>query len=261
MKKIIDFWNRDIINKLIILISSLLVAGALAFIFMLFNVPEWKSLGDALSSILPGSAASNSEDALEATPSATNTALPFNLTVPPTAGIIDIQPIFPTAAIIPSLTPELLAQIPTASETPAVSPGTDCIPGNTPQTGKAVSVLDGNTIKALIDGLVYVVRYIGVSAPQDTVNGEKARLENVNLVFGKDIVLIVDQSDKDANGRLLRYVLVDDTFVNFKLIQLGLGSALDTPPDSACYQVFKQAEKSAAGAPISGSTPTQIPTP
>jgi len=260
MKKFILFWNKDIINKLIVLVSIMLAAGVFAFIFMIFNMPEGKSLSEAVSAIIPLPSTSDPDSILTTTPEATNTALPFNVTQPPTEGAIIVQPTISPVLVIPTLAPEQFTPTPLASETPVVSLNADCIPGNTPQPGKAVSVIDGNTIKALIDGLVYVVRYIGISSPEDVSAGEQARLENARLVFGKEIVLISDQSDKDASGRLLRYVMVDDTFVNLELIRLGLGSALDVPPDSACAQTFKLAEQSAANIAIDNSTPTPIPT-
>ncbi|MBI5945399.1 MAG: thermonuclease family protein [Chloroflexi bacterium] len=260
MKKLIDFWNKDIINKLIIIISMMLVMGVFAFIFMIFNMPEGKSLREAISEFMPSPSTSAPAD-LAAAPSVTPTDLPFNLTVPPTEGAFNANPSTPDpalAAASPTSTPELLV-IPTLgvdqftltplpSAAPIASLNTDCIPKATSQAGKAVSILEGNTIKVLIDGLVYVVRYIGVDVPTDAKLAEKARLQNAELIFGKEITLIADQSDKDANGRLLRYVMVGDIFVNLDLISQGFGSAADTPPDYACAQTFQLAEKSAGGA-------------
>ena len=96
-----------------------------------------------------------------------------------------------------------------------------------------------------MNDLVYVVRYIGVDVPQDDVNAMNSYLDNSDLVFRKDVILIADSVDKDANGRLLRYVLVGDTFVNLKLLADGQGMVVDVPPNSSCAQVFKAAEESA----------------
>jgi endonuclease YncB( thermonuclease family) len=265
MKNFILFWKKDIINKLIIILSAVLAAGVLVFIFMLFNMPEGKSLSEAISEIIPIPATSDPDGNLTTTPAVTSTALPFNVSITqiPTEGAALIPTALPPVVLIPTLTPELFTSTPLASETPSVSLNNDCIPKNPPQIGKAVSVLDGNTINVLIDGLVYVVRYIGVDAPKDAVLAEKARLENAKLVFGKEISLISDQSDKDTRGRLLRYVLVGETFVNLDLIQRGFGSALDAQPDSACAQTFEQADQSASSTPIGlfGVTQTLTPTP
>ena len=96
-----------------------------------------------------------------------------------------------------------------------------------------------------MNDLVYVVRYIGVDVPQDDINAMKSYLDNSELVFQKDVTLIGDMTDKDVNGRLLRYVLVGDTFVNLQLLEDGQGHAIDIPPNSSCVQVFKAAEESA----------------
>lgn len=268
MKNLILFWKKDIINKLIIVTSLALLAGVVAFILMLFNMPQGKSLTEAISEIFPLPATSDPDSILTMTPAVTETPLPFNIGQPPptTDGIVvEIPPTLTEAFVLPTLTLEQFTSVPQATSTSVVTLNADCIPRNASKVGKAVSVLDGNTINVLVDGLVYVVRYIGVAAPEDKILADKARLENAKLVFGKEIVLIADQSDKDARGRLLRYVMVDDTFVNLKMLQQGLGFAVDTPPDSSCAQTFKQAEQLPVppGTPsgIFGATATATPEP
>ncbi|MBK7452302.1 MAG: hypothetical protein IPJ46_00875 [Anaerolineales bacterium] len=53
IKRFRDFWERDIINKLIMLVSLLLAGVVFAFIYLLANLPGEKSLIDAVSMILP----------------------------------------------------------------------------------------------------------------------------------------------------------------------------------------------------------------
>ncbi|HXQ38158.1 MAG TPA: ABC transporter permease subunit, partial [Anaerolineales bacterium] len=138
---------------------------------------------------------------------------------------------------------------PLATTTPpfTITPTTQasCIPANPPVTAKVLEVVDGNTIKVYMNDLVYVVRYIGVDVPQDDVNAMNAYLDNLALVFRKDVILIADVMDKDANRRLLRYILVGDTFVNLQLLEEGQGMAVDVPPNSSCAIQFKAAEESA----------------
>jgi endonuclease YncB( thermonuclease family) len=65
---------------------------------------------------------------------------------------------------------------------------------------------------------------------------------------------------KDADGRLLRYVLAGDTFVNVELLQKGLGKAVDAPPNSSCLQTFKAAEEFAIQSALGiWSVPTPSP--
>lgn len=81
-------------------------------------------------------------------------------------------------------------------------------------------VIDGDTIQ-LTDGTR--VRMIGIDA--DERGGEcyqeaKDRLRQ--LVESKNVVLEKDKIDKDKYGRLLRYVFVDNIFVNYILVREGL---------------------------------------
>jgi endonuclease YncB( thermonuclease family) len=255
MKRFIDFWKQDSINKLIVIFSLLLVGGVIAFIVMLTNMPEGKSLGEAISQLLPASANSETELTPVNTPEWTATPLAFNIlptaiyvspTNPPTLPAPILETATPTLDLI-ALTPtaQLIVVASTVGVTPLVSINNDCIPDHPKQNGKVVEVINGNTVKVLIDGLVYVVRYIGVAAPEDQYAAKTARQVNSMFVYGKDVSLIADVSDKDDTGRLLRYVLAGDTFVNLKLITQGLGTARDVPPDSACAQTFRQAGQSA----------------
>ena len=109
-----------------------------------------------------------------------------------------------------------------------------------------------------MNDLVYVVGYIGVDVPQDEVNAMDAYLDNSELVFRKDVTLIADVLDKDPSGRLLRYVLVGDTFVNLQILEDGWGKAVDTPPNSSCAQTFKAAEEFAIQSAV-GMWATPVP--
>jgi len=149
-------------------------------------------------------------------------------------------------------TPVLLS--PAASMTPSSFPLAPCIPGNARQTGKVLDVLDGNTIKVYMEDKVYFVRYIGIQVPKygevQELYGQAAMLKNSSLVFGKEVSLIKDVSDKDSAGRLLRYILVGDTFVNLELLKAGFATAVGVPPDTACVQAFQDAEQSARQAQV-----------
>ncbi len=105
-----------------------------------------------------------------------------------------------------------------------------------------VEIIDGNTIKVLIGEYVYVVRYIGIDVPNvNEPDGTEATFKNADLVYREEITLIPDQTDQDSRGRLLRYVLVDDTFVNYELVAQGFARAVDAPPNSACAELFQGA--------------------
>src|SRR4030042_548838 len=103
---------------------------------------------------------------------------------------------------------------------------------------KVIQVVDGDTI--IITG-GYHVRYIGIDAPE---KGETYYLEatqlNKELIEGESIRLEKDISEKDKYGRLLRYVYVDDTFVNAEIVRLGYAYAKAYPPDIK-YQPYLEA--------------------
>ena len=108
-------------------------------------------------------------------------------------------------------------------------------------------VIDGDTIE--IEGK-YKVRYIGIDTPETKdpnkkkqCFGEQASQENKALVEGKRVQLEKDVSDVDKYGRLLRYVYVDDIFVNEYLVKNGYARAVSYPPDVKYQDVFKEAER------------------
>jgi len=83
------------------------------------------------------------------------------------------------------------------------------------------------------------VRYIGVDAPELGEPGPKddeclawvARLRNMQLLGRGEVTLVKDEgADKDKYGRLLRYVYVDDIFVNEVMVREGLANKFFCQP-------------------------------
>jgi micrococcal nuclease len=245
MSRITRFWKKDLLNKLIVLVVLLIATVVAVDAFMLVkNRSSGKDLladlfptpTTELKVILTGNAATSEYKAAMATAS-----------VPPTVTTMPFTPRpsstpFPTG--LPASTPKTL----TATATPTQTISLDCIPVTAPQVGKVVSIVDGNTVKVLIDGLVYTVRYAGIDLPADETYAEQASIVNGKLVYAQEIKLVADQPDKDPNGRLLRYVTTGDTFVNLELLQQGLAITQATGPVLTCAELFKQAEQSAMDA-------------
>jgi endonuclease YncB( thermonuclease family) len=260
MKSFLVFWKKDIINKLIVIVLLGLVGAVFAFGWLIFNIPQGRSLTEAFADFLPEQATPTFDINSYLTP-ATNIPGVVSTAV----GIPTLQPTFtlppPTPTIeLPTSTLEIPTQtLPTSTQ--AISNVSACIPNNPHQIGRVLEILDGNTVRVLIkdNGLVYVVRYIGVVVPVDKKFSVVAEQKNTDLVYGKEIFLIKDVNDRDERGRLLRYVMVGDTFVNFEMIQQGLGTALDVPPDSSCAQAFQQVEQSASGSKLGVWSPTVTP--
>lgn len=137
----------------------------------------------------------------------------------------------------------------------------DCIPGNTQvEKGMVVEVGDGDDFTVqLPDGSKYEVRYIGINTPEaDRPFFTEAVNANTNLINQKEVTLFKDSSDTDQFGRLLRYVIAGDVFVNLELIKMGYARAASYPPDLACDQVFTAAEDEARAAQTGmwAATPT-----
>jgi micrococcal nuclease len=92
-----------------------------------------------------------------------------------------------------------------------------------PETAKVIQVIDGDTIT--VEG-GYRVRYIGIDTPET---------HPVPEAF----------SETDKYGRLLRYVYVDDVFVNAELVRQGLAEAKAYPPDIKYQDYLEEMEAEA----------------
>lgn len=137
-----------------------------------------------------------------------------------------------TATRRPSLTPT-----PSATVDPLAGPE---------QTGKVMRVIDGDTIEVAIEGEAYRVRYIGLDAPEASATcGAESSAVNAELVYNQTVRLVRDVSQTDRYDRLLRYVYVEDVFVNAELIRRGVAEAQRYPPDTAQAKVLEAAEAEA----------------
>ncbi|MDI6798773.1 MAG: thermonuclease family protein [Candidatus Aenigmarchaeota archaeon] len=101
-------------------------------------------------------------------------------------------------------------------------------------------VIDGDTIE-LANGKK--VRLLGIDAPeQGQYYYEKAKKRLEELVEGKNVILESDVSNTDKSGRLLRYVFVDDLFVNLELVKQGLANVYVVSPDVKYFSQLLEAE-------------------
>lgn len=113
------------------------------------------------------------------------------------------------------------------------------------EVGQVKYVLDGDTIDVQIIGTndrTYRVRYIGIDTPERGEDGW-ADATTINAAFVEDrtVQLVRDVSDVDRYGRLLRYVFVDEVFVNYELVAQGYARPAEYPPDTACAETFRTA--------------------
>ena len=105
------------------------------------------------------------------------------------------------------------------------------------------SIVDGDTFE-LTDGKI--VRLIGIDAPKagETCSTE-ATQHLSSLISGETVYLEKDVSETDIDGRLLRYVYVNGTFVNLNLVYDGYAYAVSCPPDVAYASQLADAEQDA----------------
>lgn len=118
--------------------------------------------------------------------------------------------------------------------------------------GIVIDVIDGDTVDVDLNGELYRVRYIGVDTPErgDFYYAE-AQSANADLVLDQEVILVIDVSETDQFGRLLRYVyLTDGTFVNAELVRQGYARQSTFPPDVAQADTFSQLEQEAREAGV-----------
>lgn len=116
---------------------------------------------------------------------------------------------------------------------------------------EVIEVIDGDTIRVLIDGEVESVRYIGIDTPEPYRDGkpacysQEASVRNQELVENRFVKLIADVEDKDKYDRLLRYVYVDDLFINEVLVSEGYAKTLPIKPNTKHAREFKELQDTA----------------
>lgn len=106
---------------------------------------------------------------------------------------------------------------------------------------KVIKVVDGDTLDLNNSKRV---RFSGINTPE---TGEcfyqEAKDKLTGLVLGKDVFLEKDRSDTGKYGRLLRYVYVEDVFVNAFLVENGYARVFDKyKEDTKKYEELKELE-------------------
>jgi micrococcal nuclease len=119
----------------------------------------------------------------------------------------------------------------------------------TQSTYLVTQVIDGDTIKLETGD---TIRYIGIDAPETVDSkkgtecyGQQAADYNRQLVKDKQVTLEKDVSETDSFGRLLRYVYLDGTMINEKLVRDGYALISTYPPDVKYQDLFLSAQQEA----------------
>ena len=101
-------------------------------------------------------------------------------------------------------------------------------------------IIDGDTIELNTGDKV---RLICIDTPE---KGEDYYIEASsyleNLILDKEIKLVKDITDKDIYGRLLRYVYLEEKFINYELVENGFARVYRYGPDVKLCDELEGAE-------------------
>lgn len=173
---------------------------------------------------------------------------------------------------------------PTATGEPRAA---DLAPSPPRVAATVVEVVDGDTLKVLLDGQEQTIRIIGVDTPETRdpnapvmCYGAEATAKTRELVdlAGGKVELERDVSEMDRYGRLLRYVWLKhpdgDRMLNFELVRAGYAQMSTFPPDVKYEGMFRDAQRQARdeqqglwqacgefGVPAATATPVPAPPP
>jgi endonuclease YncB( thermonuclease family) len=123
--------------------------------------------------------------------------------------------------------------------------GVDCIPDiSSYEVGTLLDIIDGDSIRVAIQGSIFEVRYIGIDTPEYNSDQRQAAVEaaeeNKKILSTSLVYLFKDQSETDKYGRLLRYVISNDKFINLELVRSGHAQVKKYYPDTSCQLTFDQ---------------------
>ena len=209
----------------------------------------------AVVTILLASCQSSATTFSQSSSSSTRTARSEVVTLPTGAPTLEASPTSTRVIPLDSLTP---------SPTPTVTPIPDEV------RGLVVEVIDGDTIAVVLEGdsprQAYEVKYLGIEAPPNISSnpwGTVAFEANRKMTNLKVVRLVRDETDLDDEGRLLRYVYVNDELLSIILTEQGLAEAAPDGTDTRFEAEIADAETRAREGRLglwTGTTPTSTPT-
>ncbi len=116
------------------------------------------------------------------------------------------------------------------------------------ETFEVSQIIDGDTIR-LSTG--EKVRLIGINSPErDQPYYAEATQKLSELIGDNQVTLKKDVTDKDQYGRLLRYIYVNDSFVNLEMVKQGYAISYPFPPNTKHVDEFEDAEEEARNSQI-----------
>lgn len=174
----------------------------------------------------------------------------------------------PSAAPDPAGMPATVPAVPSAAVQNTLAPRQLLPAGCEPIYGSLVEapgadVVDGQTLDVVIGQTHTRVRLAGLrlawNAEQPSAD-ETAVAEIRGMIDGQPVVVGLDGSAPDAQGRLPVYLFSNGWFINQELILRGAARADASSPGQACAALFQGAEKQAQKARAGIWQPTTVPT-
>lgn len=93
-----------------------------------------------------------------------------------------------------------------------------------------IKVIDGDTFQI---NTGETIRLLCVDTPEKSQEGyEEAKSFLESMILGREVTLNSSVTDKDIYNRLLRYVYVDEVFVNRMILDENYGELLIIPPEN-----------------------------
>lgn len=127
-------------------------------------------------------------------------------------------------------------------------------PTTTDDMYEVSDIIDGDTIK-LTNG--ERVRLIGINTPEKGQPYYQQATDRLQELIGSNPVrLEKDEENEDQYGRWLRYIYINDTFVNLEMVKSGFAIAYEFQPNVKYSDTFSEAEQEAREAKIGIWTPS-----
>ncbi len=120
-----------------------------------------------------------------------------------------------------------------------------------------VRTVNGDTIRAMVNGKEEVIRYIGIDAPEMNHTKKEspqpyaveAMEFNARILEDKALVIELDVQERDRYGRLLAYVFAQgdegEFMVNIEFLLQGMAAVLTVPPNVKYVDKFLEAQRMA----------------
>jgi len=152
----------------------------------------------------------------------------------------------PTRTRKPTITATLFE--PTLTPTQSLPDLAACVPPNERVRATVIKILSGDTIQVVVREQTWIVKYIGVKAPSLGLVSEpfgiEAGVANRSMLENQVVTLVSDFVDMDPSNQYhLRYVFVNNTFVNDEMLRRGLAATDPVQPNTSCAPQFMLAEQ------------------